>query len=1274
MTDLPNHPSDVSPLLTVGMSVYNGGAFLREAVISVVRQTFSDWELLVLDDGSTDGAVEGIADITDPRIRVIRDGENHGLAARLNQAVSLARGKYFARMDQDDICHPERFERQLAYLAAHPETDLLGTKCVTIDEGGEINGFLPFAAEHEELCRRPWTGFYIPHPTWMGPLAWFKKHGYASPGPYFCEDQELLLRSHKESRFHVLAEPLLAYRMPGRWRWGKRLRTRTTLLQIQVAHFAARGQYLFAVLAVLATATRILRDLIAAAGLAGRPGVQKLEGPGEDGRFLAYWKSFIPGRDLGRGCGGQIADPRTRPPDVGGDRPRLLLFWTLGFVYSCLLALAMQKLLLPMVPEMHAGHGLLKNDAIIFHQAAAALADKIKESGWSEWMLYPTGFTGNVGVLAALYAWFGPEPAAFIPLNAAAHATGALMLVLIGPLLWPGKPGRLGGLAAGIAFVAFPSALLWYGQNHKDAFAIAGTLMMLYAWLRLQRPGETTGAVLRMFLLATVGVGLIAVVRPYFTMIVAAAFASSWVASFGWLVISKNLKACASSVALTLVFLCLMFAAAVGTSKISSARTAFDTVLTAAEMGGQASPEVMQWKWRPTPGLPAPIDGLFRRVSELRVHFIRYAQSVGAGSGIDEDRIPSDVAGALAYLPRALFVGLFAPFPESWSQRVSLPRLAAAIETSIWYVFFPGLIVLAVRHPSRELVAGAAFSAVILVVLDYANPNVGTLYRLRFGTWMFLFLGGAVGWASLAIGFLSRVEHSHHAAHRIPGALAETSGEESPGLNLSSLAASGALTMLITFVGYLGFLARDLLLVHANGLSTGMDSLFSAMMLPMVFVNCLSIPISDAITMPFVKLWTRADPAEGQRFIRSILFWASLIMGASAVAAFLFAAPAMRMILGSDDPRQIVEGAMLLRLFTPIVLLSAWTVVGNSVLNALHRFQDSALAQLAVPTCAIGAILLAPPGLVPIYAILGMVLGTLANAVIVAILCLRQGIVLRPSPAGCPASTRPIFGAYGWLVFAALFTAATSPVNYFFAGMAGDGGVSGWALSSKMILLFNGLVVAAVTTVLLPHMARTIARSTRPQTGSYFVFLLLGATWAGGLVMLGVAGFSEPVVAALMGGPRVSESQVQVLAQVLRIGVIQLPVLVVGAITLKAAAVTERSSRTVLASAVALAVSCATSALLVPTLGILGIAYASLGATVVGTLYLACAMARQCGMSPTIPWILLLTWAGWGWVSFAMTSGNGTEVTSAVAGILALGALHVFVWRRSLINAPEAAL
>jgi peptidoglycan biosynthesis protein MviN/MurJ (putative lipid II flippase) len=988
---------------------------------------------------------------------------------------------------------------------------------------------------------------------------------------------------------------------------------------------------------------------------------------------------------LGDESAGTFGNGRLKAMQKKLERRSLLVFFASGFVYSCLLALVMQKLLLPMVPEMHAGHGLLKNDAIIFHQAAVDLAGKIQAHGWSEWALFPSGstgfFTGNVGVLAALYAWFGPEPAVFIPLNAAAHATGALMLVLIGPLLWPSKPGRLGGLGAGIAFIAFPSALLWYGQNHKDAFAIAGTLMMLYAWLRLQWTGNRRLVVLRLFLLAGAGIGLLAIVRPYFTMIVAAAFACSWLASACWLLLRKELKSGTSSLALGLVFVCLVLAAAVGTSKSTGTHEGFDNVLIASEQigeaegdaggeaEGEARREVKLWKWQETPGLPAEIDGMFRRVSELRVHFIRYAQSVGAGSGIDEHRIPSDVGEVLAYLPRALFVGLFAPFPDSWSKRVSLPRLAAAIETSIWYIFFLGLIVLAIRHPSRELLAGLVFCAAIVTVLFYANPNIGTLYRTRYGVWMFLLLGGAVGWASLTIGLLSHVEHSHHAAHRIPGVLAETSGEESPGLNLSSLAASGALTMLITFVGYLGFLARDLLLVHANGLSTGMDSLFAAMMLPMVFVNCLSIPISDAITMPFVKLWTKADPEEGQRFIRSILFWASLIMGASAAAAFLFAAPAMRVILGSDDHQQISNGAIQLRLFTPIVLLSAWTVVGNTVLNALHRFQDSALAQLAVPTCSVAAILLAPPGLLPIYAILGMVVGTLANAVIVAVLCLRQGVVLRPSPSGCPDSTQSIASAYGWLVFAALFTAAISPVNYFFAGMAGEGGVSGWALSCKMILLFNGLLVAAVTTVFLPHIARTIARSTRPQTGCYFIFLLLGGTWVAGLLLLGVSEFAEPLVAALIGGSQVTADQIQTLAQVLRVGMIQLPVLVVGAIVIKAAAVTQRSSRAVLASAIALVVNMIASGLLVPSMGILGIAYASLGATAVGTLFLVFAMCRQCGMSLSVPWVLLLTWVGWAVVSLSIASGNLLNLAGAVSVILVLGLAHFFVWRMSLRNA-----
>lgn len=1257
------------PLLSVGMSVYNAGKYLRPAVLSVINQTFCDWELLLIDDGSTDGSLDTLAGITDPRIHLIRDGENHGLAARLNQTIDLARGRFFARMDQDDLCHPERFERQLSFLESHPETDLLGTKCITIDEEGRITGQRPLAVEHDEICLRPWAGFYLPHPSWMGKTSWFMEHHYASPGPYFCEDQELLLRTHKQSCFHVLPEALMAYRIHSRIRWGKRFRTRTTLFGIQAAYFLPRREYPAAAMATLAIVLRFIRDLFIAIVPAGRSGSSRQNRYPNDDRFLAYWISALSPGGIRNGENNRRIEPEPPPVAVSTKRFSMFSFWVIGFLYSCLLALVMQKLLLPMMPEMHAGHGLLKNDAIIFHEAAAQLAAKIRANGWSEWVLYPPGFTGNVGVLAALYAFFGPEPAVFIPLNAAAHVTGALMLCLLGSLLWPGKPGRLGGLAAGIVFLAFPSALLWYGQNHKDAFAIAGTLMMLYAWLRLQQPAPVRSRVLRMFLLAGLGIFLLAVVRPYFTTILAAAFAGSWLACLVWTLVRKTLKVRTSSILLTFLFVVLIFAAAFCTSKISSARDVYENPDAYSGANDGASKDVVRWKWNETPGLPKRIDGIFRRVSELRVHFVGYAQSARAGSGIDEHRLPSDAGEVVAYMPRALFVGLFAPFPDSWGQRVSLPRLAAAVETSIWYFFFLGLLVLACRRPSQELLAGLVFSAVILMVLDYANPNIGTLYRLRYGVWMFLLLGGAVGWASLAIDFLIRVERSHLAAHASPENPESVLQRRSSGLSLSALAASGAVTMLITFVGYLGFLVRDLLLVQTNGLNSRTDSLFSAMMLPMVFVNCLAIPISDAITMPFVKLWTQVDPEAGRRFIRKILFWAGLVMGSSAALSFLFAAPAIRLILGGEDALQVSDGSVLLRLFTPIVLLSAWTVVGNAVLNALQRYQDSAMAQLAVPACSITAILLAPPGALPLYAILGMVAGTLANAAIVAILCRRQGITLWPSFRRTPDSHRSMLDTYGWLVFAALFTAATSPVNYYFAGMAGDGGVSGWALSSKMFLLFNGLVVAAVTTVLLPHMARTIVGSTRPQTGSYFVFLLLGGTWAGGLVLLGVAEFAEPMVAALIGRSQVTESQIQVLSQVLRIGMIQLPVLIVGTIIVKAAAVTQRTSRTVLASAVALAVSFGTCGFLVPTMGILGIAYASLGATVAGALYLACTMCKECGMSRLMPWTLLLTWIGWGCVSLAMTTGKGGDIILVMVLLFLMGLLHYFMWHRSLVTA-----
>ncbi|WP_126455388.1 glycosyltransferase family 2 protein [Sulfuriflexus mobilis] len=252
--------SNKPPLLTVAMPVYNAGKYLRLAVLSIVKQTFTDWEFLIIDDGSTDNALRSIADIDDSRIQIIRDGENKGLAARLNEAIDLASGQYFARMDQDDVSYPERFEHQLRVLHNDSRLDLVAVRAISISDEDEPVGVFPYAATHEEICARPWRGFYLPHPTWMGKTSWFCKYRYTIPGPYYSEDMDLLLRSYKASQFCILPEILFAYRVRKNIVMRNQIKARLAVFGIQFRSFRRDGQWHYIIFATLVLLARVLSD------------------------------------------------------------------------------------------------------------------------------------------------------------------------------------------------------------------------------------------------------------------------------------------------------------------------------------------------------------------------------------------------------------------------------------------------------------------------------------------------------------------------------------------------------------------------------------------------------------------------------------------------------------------------------------------------------------------------------------------------------------------------------------------------------------------------------------------------------------------------------------------------------------------------------------------------------------------------------------------------------------------------------------------------------
>ena len=253
---------DSIPLVTVALPVYNAGKYLRPAVFSIINQTFKNWELLVIDDGSTDSAIQKLAGINDARIKIFRDDKNLGLAVRLNEAINMAKGSYFARMDSDDISYPERFARQLEKLHSDPTLDLIATRAITIDGDDNATGLFPFAISHEEICARPWRGFYLPHPTWMGRIEWFRKHRYEVPAPFFCEDQELLLRTHLTSRFGTLDEILLGYRVKNGVDWNKLAETRRAIFDFQIRFFSSKQDWQSLWRAAILCAIKLMRDLL----------------------------------------------------------------------------------------------------------------------------------------------------------------------------------------------------------------------------------------------------------------------------------------------------------------------------------------------------------------------------------------------------------------------------------------------------------------------------------------------------------------------------------------------------------------------------------------------------------------------------------------------------------------------------------------------------------------------------------------------------------------------------------------------------------------------------------------------------------------------------------------------------------------------------------------------------------------------------------------------------------------------------------------------------
>ncbi len=421
-----------------------------------------------------------------------------------------------------------------------------------------------------------------------------------------------------------------------------------------------------------------------------------------------------------------------------GNAYRKRRFWVIGvFTYVLLTGVLVQFLMLPLcLPSMDCGNGLIRgSDAAGFHRVAVKQMTAMHAGGWTVWTLRPEG-QSVAGIASVLYAVTGiAEPWLMLPVNAAIWAFSAWLLFLI---LRPLTGADSRAFLCSLPLVAGPSALPFLTQIHKDPFIIAGTLVLWFALIRImegRKAGLRLKDGLRVLAWITAGLFLLWIGRPYLMFFALLGWAITGVT----LLLSDLVQRRFSRMAWFVVLLASFISCA-----LMRTRAAQDYATVGSETPQWAAKESNRYEYRSS-GLGV-VDSLFGRMVTMRAIYLQVYPD--ARSKLDEDVSMGSAFQVVAYLPRAVQILFWAPFPSAWVGGVGNNLLASVVyvETAIRYLLFPGLVWLGWRQ--RRCLS---FWLPILffipwgVIYVITTPNLGTLIRVRYSLVMIMAALGLAG-------------------------------------------------------------------------------------------------------------------------------------------------------------------------------------------------------------------------------------------------------------------------------------------------------------------------------------------------------------------------------------------------------------------------------------------------------------------------------------------------------------------------------------------------
>ena len=202
------------PKVSIVMAVCNGERYVREAVESILNQTFADFEFIIIDDGSTDSTWSILTAYAaqDSRVVLIRNQENIGLTRSLNKGLALAQGEYLARQDADDVSLPERLEWQVAFLDQHVKCSLVASHASEIDDNCNVVGYMTPPSGNSKLQADLMRWNFLPHGSVMFRSSAVRRMGGYDPTYQYAQDYDLWLRLAEVADLACLAHPLYQLR------------------------------------------------------------------------------------------------------------------------------------------------------------------------------------------------------------------------------------------------------------------------------------------------------------------------------------------------------------------------------------------------------------------------------------------------------------------------------------------------------------------------------------------------------------------------------------------------------------------------------------------------------------------------------------------------------------------------------------------------------------------------------------------------------------------------------------------------------------------------------------------------------------------------------------------------------------------------------------------------------------------------------------------------------------------------------------------------------